>query len=271
MQRTKGFTLIELLVVIAIIAILAAILFPVFAQARAKARGATCLSNLKQLSLGMTMYAQDYDEKFPQWHWDQSYSAGSVVKNDATTLWFNAIYPYVKNVQVYTCPDTNYDFKSWEDGLAGWFPSDKNNRSVFVNAMGNRINPALIDANVSYGANEPITNSYPKLAALQRPAETMILSDCATALTGWDDWDQADSSKTPNPGANYRMRRIAYANGTAGNYMWNTPAQRGPFDPAWDKDARHSNGNNIGYADGHVKYRPISRCTIDLFGFDKGW
>src|SRR2546425_6224745 len=60
--KRRGFTLIELLVVIAIIAILAAILFPVFAQAREKARGATCLSNLKQIGLGMMMYAQDYDE-----------------------------------------------------------------------------------------------------------------------------------------------------------------------------------------------------------------
>src|SRR6184192_1931973 len=64
-MKRRGFTLIELLVVIAIIAILAAILFPVFAQARAKARQAACISNLKQLGLGFTMYAQDYDESFP--------------------------------------------------------------------------------------------------------------------------------------------------------------------------------------------------------------
>src|SRR5438094_8508507 len=65
MRQTKGFTLIELLVVIAIIAILAAILFPVFAQAREKARQVTCLSNMKQVGLGLQMYVQDYDETLP--------------------------------------------------------------------------------------------------------------------------------------------------------------------------------------------------------------
>jgi prepilin-type N-terminal cleavage/methylation domain-containing protein len=68
-MRRRGFTLIELLVVIAIIAILAAILFPVFAQAREAARASSCLSNVKQLSLGMMMYVQDYDERFPNWNW----------------------------------------------------------------------------------------------------------------------------------------------------------------------------------------------------------
>ena len=67
LQRRHGFTLIELLVVIAIIAVLAAILFPVFAQAREQARQTTCLSNLKQLGTGLTMYAQDYDETLPSW------------------------------------------------------------------------------------------------------------------------------------------------------------------------------------------------------------
>jgi len=72
-MNRKAFTLIELLVVIAIIAILAAILFPVFSQAREKARGATCLSNLKQIGLGVMMYVQDYDETFPM----SQYGGGS--------------------------------------------------------------------------------------------------------------------------------------------------------------------------------------------------
>src|SRR5437588_10037649 len=104
----RAFTLIELLVVIAIIAILAAILFPVFAQARAKARAISCVSNIKQLSTAMLMYAQDYDETLPQWHWDEHFSGGTPrdggVVNDCSTIWWNAIFPYVKSAGVYVCP-----------------------------------------------------------------------------------------------------------------------------------------------------------------------
>ncbi len=97
-MKKRGFTLIELLVVIAIIAILAAILFPVFAKAREKARQASCSSNLKQLSLGWLMYAQDYDEKFPSYHAGQGTYAYC-----GTNAW-GFIYPYIKNNGVYDCP-----------------------------------------------------------------------------------------------------------------------------------------------------------------------
>ncbi len=92
--KPTGFTLIELLVVIAIIAILAAILFPVFARARENARKSTCQSNLKQLGLGWHMYAQDYDE------WTVRVSGGS----DQRPLWTDALQPYVKNTGVLICP-----------------------------------------------------------------------------------------------------------------------------------------------------------------------
>jgi len=90
-MKRSGFTLIELLVVIAIIAILAAILFPVFARAREKARQSSCLSNVKQISLGLEMYNQDYDGRWPCYHSDYM-------------GWAELIIPYVKNQQVFQCP-----------------------------------------------------------------------------------------------------------------------------------------------------------------------
>ncbi len=97
----RGFTLIELLVVIAIIAILAAILFPVFSRAREKARQASCTSNLKQIGLAVEMYAQDYDEALPRAAYDLSMD-GTIGIGDYT--WRVAILPYVRNVQLFACP-----------------------------------------------------------------------------------------------------------------------------------------------------------------------
>jgi prepilin-type N-terminal cleavage/methylation domain-containing protein len=105
MKRRAGFTLIELLVVIAIIAILAAILFPVFAKAREKARMTSCESNLKQLSLGTIQYIQDYDEHFWQgWTGNTSTTVAGVTAPMAML----AIQPYLKNSQVYKCPSSVY-------------------------------------------------------------------------------------------------------------------------------------------------------------------
>ena len=92
-SKHRAFTLIELLVVIAIIAILAAILFPVFARARENARRASCQSNLKQIGLGIMQYVQDYDDKFPL----------TASGNAEVYGWGDAIYPYIKNPQVYHC------------------------------------------------------------------------------------------------------------------------------------------------------------------------
>ncbi|HJN13870.1 MAG TPA: prepilin-type N-terminal cleavage/methylation domain-containing protein [Armatimonadota bacterium] len=92
MRGRRGFTLIELLVVIAIIAILAAILFPVFARAREKARQTSCLSNAKQLSLGVNMYSSDYDD------WVVA------VYNENGLYWWHVLNPYVKNDQIWRCP-----------------------------------------------------------------------------------------------------------------------------------------------------------------------
>jgi len=96
-KKREGFTLIELLVVIAIIAILAAILFPVFAKAREKARTASCQSNLKQLVLACRMYAQDYDERYVPKCLNRSAS-------DMSLYWYNLVQPYIKNDQILRCP-----------------------------------------------------------------------------------------------------------------------------------------------------------------------
>jgi prepilin-type N-terminal cleavage/methylation domain-containing protein/prepilin-type processing-associated H-X9-DG protein len=111
--RRSGFTLIELLVVIAIIAILAAILFPVFAQAREKARATTCLSNMKQLGTGIRMYLDDYDGGYPfSWYAQPQYGFDV------------AIYPYIKNLQIYECP-SNKLLPSWWAGYKAYGGIDK--------------------------------------------------------------------------------------------------------------------------------------------------
>ena len=125
-MKKSGFTLIELLVVIAIIAILAAILFPVFAKAREKARQSSCLSNHKQLVLGFLQYAQDYDETFPQ---------GGALTGDTATwpngttganYWPCRIFPYVKNSQVFNCPSAS---TPWDGSPSTTIPMGLNTTS----------------------------------------------------------------------------------------------------------------------------------------------
>ena len=111
----KGFTLIELLVVIAIIAILAAILFPVFAQAREKARQSTCLSNLKQLGLALGMYVDDFDETFPCVHRDAQCAYYVYLDNDVRALaYMGAAAEYAKNKNLLLCPSSTRGSKSWD-------------------------------------------------------------------------------------------------------------------------------------------------------------
>ena len=150
----RGFTLIELLVVIAIIAILAAILFPVFAKAREKARQISCLSNLKQLSLGFVQYVQDSDEEYPDT------GAGSSAKpcwipappsaspSDIFDVTLGVLYPYVKSSQVYVCPDDTQ--------------GDTRHLSYSMN---------------QYMGYNPPSNGPTSLAIVDTPATTILLID----------------------------------------------------------------------------------------------
>ena len=125
-MKRIAFTLIELLVTIAIIAILAAILFPVFARARENARRASCMSNLKQIGLGIMQYTQDYDERYPPaFVWDSSsgkptaldtdpsHPSGYFTISNASTgghykSWMDLIFPYVKSTQIFVCPSDSH-------------------------------------------------------------------------------------------------------------------------------------------------------------------
>ena len=213
----KGFTLIELLVVIAIIAILAAILFPVFARAREKARQTSCLSNLKQLGLGLLMYSQDYDEKFPTYLWGEGNTG---VANSCT--WWGGIYPYVKNVQIFACPSRN---TTGNDSFPVWLPS----------------NPQFVNQSINYGYNELMANTAGgiAMARLTSPSETVVLGDCSSSWIGGY-WSATDRSL---------LIRIAYAAGAAGCGCPPNMAQI-----TQTGQSAHNGGGNIAFADGHTKW-----------------
>ena len=164
-NTSSGFTLIELLVVIAIIAILAAILFPVFAQARESARAISCLSNMKQIGVAWTMYAQDYDETYPL-----SRSIGYVAGGDDCGYakdkvgWRGETFPYVKNYDLTKCPSNPNNNQLTEEG-------DKNFK-------------------ISYGSNGVVQWGWNplKLASLNRPAETVMLLESTWSCNDLGDW-----------------------------------------------------------------------------------
>jgi prepilin-type N-terminal cleavage/methylation domain-containing protein/prepilin-type processing-associated H-X9-DG protein len=171
MKRHSGFTLIELLVVIAIIAILAAILFPVFAQAREKARQASCASNLKQLGLGFAQYIQDYDERYPtevtpSWGIGWADVWGDPPYNTTQGVpatWDVVIQPYVKSEAILGCPD---DALQPLDTLPGLGSNVKRSYSVATN---------LVDPNYS--------NAGANIAQVSRPSDTIELVE-----RGWCAW-----------------------------------------------------------------------------------
>ncbi|MDR3710927.1 MAG: DUF1559 domain-containing protein [Capsulimonadaceae bacterium] len=237
-----AFTLIELLVVIAIIAILAAILFPVFATAREKARQSTCASNLKQLGLAAVQYAQDYDEvlfarcQVNGCDWGTFPSAtspwGHLCPANATPEidWLSKtttslLYPYIKTLAVNYCPDEDanmIDGQSLGYGL-----------NVYLGQSG--------------GPNMSVPGNM--LAKIQTPSTMLLFADSTFgSLTmyapsqGLCTWEQDYTQ----PGG---VANGANNNGTIGACLW-VKQVNSPF-------ARHSGGINIAFCDGHVKWMPI--------------
>jgi prepilin-type N-terminal cleavage/methylation domain-containing protein/prepilin-type processing-associated H-X9-DG protein len=238
----SGFTLIELLVVIAIIAILAAILFPVFAQAREKARATACLSNIKQVNLALFMYVEDYDEQFPSGRYDPTNP--NVL--DYGQGWAGAIYPYTKNAPIFKCPD------------------DSTNQ---IGINGVTLYP------VSYSLNYNVA-THPALASLNAPSNTVLLIEVTGDQANAVVTDEIPTYATPavfsstGDGLNVLAATEANVTGTmpnvAGPVQYDTGTMGGyqlamtpqVLYPTIYKNAagRHSNGANWGLGDSHVKF-----------------
>lgn len=262
-KRRSGFTLIELLVVIAIIAILAAILFPVFAQARAKARQTSCLSNVKQLALGFNMYAQDYDESFPYFNWAAQFSGGSGPGKEIWgNYWVNAIYPYVKNAGVYGCPDDRGNLTPLNSSMFWWTGLPTNDDAQWLNRGWVR---ELLRQKMSYGYNEHFQTDGPQLARADRPANMLLIADSITTSVCCANGRFPDQNNPNDPNHKFIIRRVAYANQCDGT--WYGGADQNRHQSNWEGNncARHQAGANIGYVDGHAKWSKQQAITDDLY------
>jgi prepilin-type N-terminal cleavage/methylation domain-containing protein/prepilin-type processing-associated H-X9-DG protein len=164
----RGFTLIELLVVIAIIAILAAILFPVFARARENARRASCQSNLKQIGIGLAQYVQDYDERLPVYG-NTSYSGENPNGgSDSQSSWRQKTQPYIKSTQVFQCP-SNTNNKTQADAASTSYPAI--NQSYLINS---NIYASYIAVSPPSGLGLPISTiqeSSTRIAVMEGPGK----------------------------------------------------------------------------------------------------
>ena len=223
----QGFTLIELLVVIAIIAILAAILFPVFAQARERARAISCISNTKQLGLAELMYVQDYDETFFSNPWPGGGQNGIVnPANNGTTFWSDLLQPYIKNTGVFSCPSNSDVLLSTAFYVPPAVPQGSKNYYRVAYGFGEK------------GVHGDQSRGPYALAELQKPAQTALLGD---AVYAWNFQNcQADSEKSAGVGSYYFTRGIQ---------DWNFYGK-----------PRHFEGINFAYADGHSKFGRASKA-----------
>jgi prepilin-type N-terminal cleavage/methylation domain-containing protein/prepilin-type processing-associated H-X9-DG protein len=232
-MRRRAFTLIELLVVIAIIAILAAILFPVFARAREAARATQCKSNLKQVLTAALMYAQDYDEIVPSSYGGYTVNVSGTPRN---VLWMGLILPYTKNTGIYRCPSA-----------ASFTEGEPNNPQG--TSYGHQHN------NLGYG------QPGAPMADIKSPADTIFFSDVGRFTGDWTAFQANPDTEaiTANPGWFYSRRY---------DQCSSCPTYNGGG--CCDTDAvttvgRHSGMCNIGYVDGHVKSVKVSSVAKPFF------
>jgi len=181
MQRSRGFTLIELLVVIAIIAILAAILFPVFARAREKARQTTCLSNVKEIGLACLMYVQDYDERFPRSGGYRAYAELSVPTGYC--YWFMQVHPYIKNSAIFSCPSYNNN-RCYSGGTNGVHPDFPDGVNYTYNTYANARSLAEVQHPSCWGLVTEGTNNYWRL--VRQPASNHYAWHWTRHNEGWN-------------------------------------------------------------------------------------
>jgi len=243
--KRRGFTLIELLVVIAIIAILAAILFPVFAQARDRARSASCLSNLKQMGTAWMMYAQDFDERFPTANplgiWDH---CPTMKDRGGYGGWIgNLLMPYTKNANVYTCP-TNPKLNAVNRGT---------NCSPNADETLAKTQYGIQYLWTSYGYNYVALNNR-GMSDIPRPADEIAIFD---AISAWSDCGYMSSCGI------WAQRDIP-----VWLYKENIPLANGmqnPVTSGWASNAvrsgPHSGQMNFMFADGHAKSSRWDKLT----------
>lgn len=246
MQRNKAFTLIELLVVIAIIAILAAILFPVFAKAREKARQTTCLSNTKQLGLGYLQYNQDYDEKAMN-TWDP-FGRGSG--------WAWQVYTYVKSKGVFKCPDDSQA----KDGMSSY--GYNGNFTIQSTVAGK---PHGTGDGISIGKINNVAKTI-VLFEVQNGAAVgaydVSINDPTNALADNSDGDNGKSPGGLGQGGNYELSGGGAIKGTLASppdglkYAtgYNNNTNTGAYGTYAAPTGRHSDGSNYLLADGHAKW-----------------